>query len=104
MLSQYKAILGGQEILVETGKLAQQAGGAVTVRLGDSVVLVTATATKSLREGTDFFPLTVDFEERRYATGKIPGGFFKREGRPSTESTLLCRLTDWAIRPLFPQD
>ncbi len=83
MIKQYKATLGSQEITVETGKLAQQAGGAVTVQMGDSVVLVTATASKEPRVGTDFFPLTVDFEERRYAAGKIPGGFFKREGRPS---------------------
>jgi polyribonucleotide nucleotidyltransferase len=95
--------LGSEEVLVETGKLAQQAGGAVTVRLGDTLVLVTATASKELREGIDFFPLTVDFEERRYASGKIPGGFFKREGRPSTESILLSRLVDRPLRPLFPE-
>jgi len=99
---QYRATLGGQEILVETGKLAQQAGGAVTVRAGDSMVLVTATASKQPREGIDFFPLTVDVEERRYAAGKIPGGFFKREGRPPTHAILLCRLIDRPLRPLFP--
>ncbi len=103
MIRQYKASLGSEEILVETGKLAQQAGGAVTVRLGDSMVLVTATASKEPREGIDFLPLTVDFEERRYAAGKIPGGFFKREGRPSTNATLLCRSIDRPLRPLFPK-
>ena len=103
MLKQYRATLGSEEILVETGKLAQQACGAVTVRLGDSMILVTATASKQLREGIDFFPLTVDFEERRYASGKIPGGFFKREGRPSNDSVLLARLVDRPLRPLFPE-
>ena len=97
----YTATLGSQEVLVETGKLAQQAGGAVTVRLGDSMVLVTATASQLPREGIDFFPLTVDFEERRYAAGKIPGGFYKREGRPTTQGILLCRLIDRPLRPLF---
>lgn len=103
MIKQYRATLGSEEILVETGKLAQQADGAVTVRLGDSMVLVTATASKQPREGVDFFPLTVDFEERRYASGKIPGGFFKREGRPSDEAVLLARLVDRPLRPLFPE-
>ena len=103
MIKQYRATLGSEQVLVETGKLAQQAGGAVTVRLGDSMVLVTATASKEPREGTDFFPLTVDFEERRYAAGKIPGGFFKREGRPSTDAILLCRTIDRPLRPLFPK-
>ena len=103
MLKQYRATLGSEEILIETGKLAQQAGGAVTVRLGDSMILVTATASKDPREGIDFFPLTVDFEERRYAAGKIPGGFFKREGRPSTDGILTCRLVDRPLRPLFPK-
>ena len=103
MLKEYRTALGGEEILVETGKLAQQAGGTVTVRLGDCVVLVTATVSKRPREGIDFFPLRVDFEERRYAAGKIPGGFFKREGRPSSESIQLCRAIDRPIRPLFPK-
>ncbi|MBM3189206.1 MAG: polyribonucleotide nucleotidyltransferase [Chloroflexi bacterium] len=103
LFKQYRTTLGDEEILIETGKLAQQAGGAVTVRLGDSMVLVTATASKQPREGIDFFPLTVDVEERRAAAGKIPGGFFKREGRPSTEATLLCRTIDRPLRPLFPK-
>jgi polyribonucleotide nucleotidyltransferase len=103
MFKQYRAQLGNEEVLIETGKLAPQAGGAVTVRMGDSVVFVAATASDKPREGIDFFPLTVDVEERRYAAGSIPGGFFKREGRPSTETILLCRTIDRPIRPLFPQ-
>jgi len=103
MVKQYRTTFGDSEVVIETGKLAQQAGGAVTVRLGDSMVLVTATASKEPREGIDFFPLTVDYEERRYAAGKIPGGFFKREGRPSTEAILLCRMIDRPLRPLFPK-
>ncbi len=99
---QFTAKLGDHEIIVETGRLAFQAGGAVTVRQGDSMVLVTATAAKEPRPGVDFFPLTVDVEERRASAGKIPGGFFKREGRPSTEAILLCRLIDRPLRPLFP--
>jgi len=89
---------------METGLLAMQAGGAVTVRVGDSVVLCTATASKNPREGTDFFPLTVDFEERLYAAGRIPGSFFRREGRPSESAILTSRLIDRPLRPLFPKD
>jgi polyribonucleotide nucleotidyltransferase len=103
MIKQYTCKLGNAEVIVETGKLAQQAGGAVTVRMGDSLVLVTATASTQARPGIDFFPLTVEFEERRYAAGKIPGGFFKREGRPSTDSILLARAVDRPLRPLFPE-
>ncbi len=103
MFKQYRANYGEEELLIETGKLAPQAGGAVTVRWGDTVVLVTATASKEPRVGVDFFPLTVDLEERRYAVGKIPGGFFKREGRPSTEAILTCRKIDRPLRPLFPE-
>jgi polyribonucleotide nucleotidyltransferase len=102
MVHQYKTSVGDKQITIETGKLAQQAGGAVTVRVGETIVLVTATASKAPREGIDFFPLTVDFEERFSAAGKIPGGFFKREGRPSTDAILLCRLVDRPLRPLFP--
>lgn len=86
-----------------TGKLAEQAGGAVTARIGDSVLLATATMSKNVREGLDFFPLSVDFEERMYAAGRIPGGFFRREGRPTTEAILTARLTDRPLRPLFPK-
>jgi len=89
-------------LTIETGKLAGQADGAVTVRLGDTVVLVTATASKAAREGADFFPLTVDLEERMYAAGKIPGSFFRREGKSSDQAILTCRLTDRPLRPCFP--
>ena len=99
----FNATLGSSTLVVETGKLAGQAGGAVTVRSGDTMILATATGSQTPREGMDFFPLTVDYEERLYAAGKIPGGFFKREGRPTEAAILLCRLTDRAIRPLFPK-
>jgi polyribonucleotide nucleotidyltransferase len=96
-------MLGGKPIVIETGKLAQQSGGAVTIRSGDTLLLVTATMSHMIREGIDFFPLTVDFEERLYAAGRIPGSFFRREGRPTESATLTARLTDRPIRPLFPQ-
>ncbi|NLF14686.1 MAG: polyribonucleotide nucleotidyltransferase [Anaerolineaceae bacterium] len=96
--------MGGKPLTIETGDLAMQAGGAVMVRLGDSVVLCTATASKTPREGIDFFPLTVDFEERLYAAGRIPGSFFRREGRPSESAILTSRLIDRPLRPLFPKD
>ena len=86
----------------ETGKLAQLADGAVVARIGDTVVLVTANAAKGVREGIDFFPLTVDVEERMYAAGKIPGSFFRREGRPTDQAILTCRLIDRPLRPSFP--
>ncbi|HEX2063044.1 MAG TPA: polyribonucleotide nucleotidyltransferase, partial [Acidimicrobiales bacterium] len=86
----------------ETGKLAQQADGAVVGRLGNTMVLVTATAAKTVREGVDFFPLTVDVEERMYAAGKIPGSFFRREGRATDQAILTCRLIDRPLRPSFP--
>ncbi|MDR7541672.1 MAG: polyribonucleotide nucleotidyltransferase, partial [Armatimonadota bacterium] len=95
--------VGGKEWTIETGKLAKQANAAVTVRYGETVVLVTATASDQPREGIDFFPLTCDFEERLYAAGKIPGGFFKREGRPGEKAILTARLMDRPIRPLFPK-
>src|SRR5215207_4761900 len=86
----------------EAGKLAGLADGAVTVRMGDTLVLVTATASRSVREGADFFPLTVDIEERMYAAGKIPGSFFRREGKSSDNAILVCRLIDRPLRPNFP--
>lgn len=95
--------VGGRTLTIEQGKVAKQANGAVLVRYGDTVVLVTATASKEPREGVDFFPLTVDYEEKMYAAGKIPGGFIKREGRPSNDATLCARLIDRPIRPLFPK-
>jgi polyribonucleotide nucleotidyltransferase len=94
--------VGDHEIVAGTGRLAEQAGGAVTLRAGDSMVLATTTMSKSIREGLDFFPLSVDFEERMYAAGRIPGSFFRREGRPSTEAILTDRLIDRPLRPLFP--
>jgi polyribonucleotide nucleotidyltransferase len=101
---QYTAMVGDKSITMETGRLAGQAGGAVTVRLGDTVVFAAATMGDEPRQGVDFFPLTVDYEERMYAGGRIPGSFFRREGRPSEEAILTARLTDRPIRPLFPKD
>ncbi len=100
----FTATLGDEVVTIETGKLAQQAGGAVTVRHDDTMLLVTATMSRSAREGISFFPLTVDFEERLYAAGRIPGSFFRREGRPTESATLTMRLTDRPLRPLFPHD
>jgi polyribonucleotide nucleotidyltransferase len=99
----FSTIVGSHEITVSAGKLAEQAGGAVTARVGDCMVLATATMAKTTREGLDFFPLSVDYEEKMYAAGRIPGSFFRREGRPSTEAILTCRLTDRPLRPLFPE-
>jgi len=103
MTKVYNATIGEHSISIEAGRLAGQAGGAVIVQCDDTMVLVTATASKEVREGTSFLPLIVDYEERLYAAGKIPGGFFKREGRPTEQAILLCRLTDRSLRPLFPQ-
>src|SRR5438552_18095046 len=100
-VSRVSAEIGDSEISFETGKLAKQASGAVVVRAGDTMVLCTATA-GNLRE-VDFLPLTVDVEERMYAAGKIPGSFFKREGRAGEKATLTARLIDRPIRPLFPK-
>ena len=97
------AAVGGQEITFETGKLAKQADGAVVVRSGETMVLATAMGRQEPREGADFFPLTVDVEERMYAAGKIPGGFFKREGRPTERAILTARMIDRPIRPLWPK-
>ncbi len=94
--------LFGKTLSLEAGSLAKQAGGSVVVRLGDTMVLVTATMAKSPRDGIDFFPLTVDYREKSYAAGKVPGGYFKREARPADRETLTCRLIDRPIRPLFP--
>lgn len=94
--------LGGRTLTMETGELARQASGSVFVRYGDTCILAAATASPNPREGIEFFPLTIDYEERMYAAGKIPGGFIKREGRPSEKATLSARLIDRPIRPLFP--
>ncbi len=95
--------LAGRELTIEFGKYAQQAAGSAFVRYGDTVVMVNATMSETAREGVDFFPLAVDFEEKQYAVGKIPGGFIKREGRPTEKATLTCRLIDRPLRPLFPK-
>jgi polyribonucleotide nucleotidyltransferase len=100
----YQATVEGKTFTIETGKLAGLAGGAVTVRVGDSVVFGSATMSKEVRQGIDFFPLSVEFEERMYAGGTIPGSFFRREGRPSETAILTARLTDRPLRPLFPKD
>ena len=99
----YTMELAGRELKIEFGKYAQQAAGSAFVRYGDTVVIVNATMSDSIREGVDFFPLSVDFEEKQYAVGKIPGGFIKREGRPTEKATLTCRLIDRPLRPLFPK-
>src|SRR2546430_17351846 len=102
MIDTRKLTLGNQEIEFETGRVAKQAGGSVTVRCGDTLVLGVATMSPNARENIDFFPLTCDYEERMYSVGKIPGGFFKREGRPSERAILTSRLIDRPTRPLFP--
>ena len=103
MVHSYSCEIAGRKLTIELGRLAGLANGAVTVRYGDTVVLVTACASKEPREGVDFLPLTVDYEERLYAAGKIPGGFIRREGRPTDEATLVSRMTDRPLRPLFPK-
>ncbi|HHW02807.1 MAG TPA: polyribonucleotide nucleotidyltransferase [Thermoanaerobacterales bacterium] len=102
-MEQFTTEVAGRKLTVETGKLAQQANGSVLIRYGDTVVLATATASKKPREGVDFLPLTVDYEERLYAVGKIPGGFIKREGKPSEKAILSARVIDRPLRPLFPK-
>jgi len=95
--------IGASPVTIETGKLARLADGAVTVRSGDTIILVTAVSATSVKEGQDFFPLTVDYREKAAAVGRIPGGYFKREGRPSEKEILTCRMTDRPLRPLFPK-
>src|SRR5215213_8782107 len=95
--------LGDQELTIETGKIAKQADGAVVVRYGDTMILVTAVSAHTPREGLDFFPLTVEYRESTYSAGRIPGNYFRREGRPSEKETLTCRLIDRPVRPLFPE-
>src|SRR5881296_3103379 len=101
--SSVSVTIGGRELIFESGKLAKQADGAVLVRSGETMVLATAQGRMDTREGADFFPLTVDVEERMYAAGKIPGGFFKREGRPTERAILTARMIDRPIRPLWPK-
>ncbi|MFH1709789.1 MAG: polyribonucleotide nucleotidyltransferase [bacterium] len=104
MIKKVEMDFDGKTLSLETGRVAREAGGAVIVRLGDTMVLATATASELPKETVDFFPLTVDFEEKLYAAGKIPGGFFKREGRPTEKAILTSRLVDRPIRPLFPDN
>lgn len=104
MYKVFETELGGKKLSIETGKMAKQADGAVVVKFGDSMVLVTVVASKEEREGLDFFPLTVDYIEKYYASGKIPGGYLKRESRPSDFATLTSRLIDRPMRPLFPEN
>jgi len=103
MPEKISAPIGDKQIIIETGKLAKQADGAVTVQIGETIVLVAAVAATKAKEGQDFFPLTVDYREKAAAAGKFPGGYFKREGRPTEKEILTCRLTDRPIRPLFPK-
>ncbi len=104
MIEKTEVKLGKYVLAIETGRMAKQADGAAYVTYGDTAVLVTAVASDEIREGIDFVPLTVDYREKTYAAGKIPGGFFKREGRPSEKETLTCRLIDRPLRPVFPED
>jgi len=105
MAVSFEAEVGGHTLMIETGKMARQAGGAATVRYGDTIVLVTAVSTDEVREGIDFVPLTVEYKEKGYAAGKIPGNYFRREiGRPTEKETLTARIIDRPIRPLFPKD
>src|SRR5712675_3059276 len=97
------AQLGDKQMHIETGKLAKQADGSVTVQLGETIVLVAAVGAVKAKEGQDWFPLTVDYREKAAAAGKFPGGYFKREGRPTEKETLTSRMTDRPLRPLFPQ-
>ena len=103
MIHQVSCEMGGKTLTIETGKLARQADGSVLVSYGDTRVLATVCCSKEPKVGIDFFPLTVEFAERFYASGKIPGSFPRREGRPTTEATLSARLIDRPIRPLFPE-
>ena len=103
MQNNFEMMLAGKRLVIETGRYAQQAGGSVLVRYGDTVVLVCATVAKAPRDGVDFLPLSVEFEEKLYAVGKIPGGFIKREGKPTEKAILTSRLIDRPLRPLFPK-
>jgi len=103
MSEKITAQLGDKHIIIESGKLAKQADGAVTVQLGETIVIVAAVAATKAKEGQEFFPLTVDYREKAAAAGKFPGGYFKREGRPTEKEILTSRLIDRPIRPLFPR-
>ncbi|HZC36067.1 MAG TPA: polyribonucleotide nucleotidyltransferase, partial [Chthoniobacterales bacterium] len=103
MESQVSKVIGSADLTISTGKLAKLADGSVTVRSGDTLILVAAVSATTVKEGQDFFPLTVDYREKAAAVGKFPGGYFKREGRPSEKETLTSRMTDRPLRPLFPR-
>ena len=102
--SQFQAVVGDKTVTYETGHLAGQAGGALTVQLGNTLVFAAATMSNQSRPGIDFLPLMVDYEERMYAGGRIPGSFFRREGRPTEQAILTARLTDRSLRPLFVKE
>src|SRR4030066_272082 len=104
MMQKLQIELGGRPFSMETGKVAKQASGSVVVQYGETVVLVTAVSSEEKREGIDFLPLTVNYQEMTYAAGKIPGGFFKREGRPTDREILISRFIDRPLRPLFPRE
>ena len=104
MFKTYSTELAGRNLTIETGKVAGLANGSVWVRYGETVVMVNVTAAKEPKEGIDFFPLSVDYEEKLYSVGKIPGGFTKREGKPAEKAILTSRAIDRPLRPLFPKD
>ena len=104
MVHRLEMELGGEQLIIETGKMARQASGAVTVQFGETVVFASAVASDKPVSQRDFMPLQIEYRERAYAAGKIPGGFFKREGKPSEKEVVSARLTDRPIRPLFPED
>src|ERR1700761_1273365 len=103
MIAKVSKTIGSSDLTIETGKLARLADGSVTVRSGESMILVAAVSATSVKEGQDFFPLTVDYREKAAAVGKFPGGYFKREGRPTEKEILTSRIIDRPIRPLFPK-
>src|ERR671924_854443 len=103
MQQKVTAQIGGKEVTIETGKIARLADGAVAVTCGDTTVLASAVSATVVKEGQDFFPLTVDYREKAAAAGKFPGGYFKREGRPTEKETLTSRMIDRPLRPLFPK-
>src|SRR5512135_2420923 len=103
MVNRVEIEVRGKGLSLETGKMARQADGSVVAQYGDTVILATAVSSKTPREGIDFFPLTIDYQEKAYSAGKIPGGFFKREGRPTEKEVLTSRLIDRPVRPLFPK-
>ena len=103
MIHTITASVGASPITLETGKLAKLADGAVTLQCGETTLIVTAVSATSLKEGQDWFPLSVDYREKSSAVGKFPGGYFKREGRPTEKEILTCRMTDRPLRPLFPK-